>query len=500
VSGVGNTLLHPVPDREAAQAYAVPAPAANSAAMPAPGTPTPLAGPAAPRRRTELVALARLAGPLVGGNLLQMAIYSVDVLFVARLGPLAFAAATLGVYLYALCMFALSGMVGVAAALIAAELGRRRHAVREVRRSFRMALWLAVLAGLPVSVLLWHGEWLFRLAHQDPRVAAEAGGFLRVLLFALIPALFATAMRTAAAALGRPGYAMLVNGVALGVAVLANWLLVFGHAGFPAMGLRGSALASLVTGVAILIAYIAVLLLDPTLRRYRLLGRWWRVDPARLAELARLGTPIAMTLVFEAGLFGGAGFLMGLIGVTEVAAHAVALNLASFTFQVAIGVAQAGTIRVGLAYGAGDRRAVGRAGWTALVVGTGFMGLCALPMVVMPDVLIGLYLDRADPANARVIALAARFLLFAAAFQLFDGAQAVAAGALRGLQDTRVPMWIALASYWAVGFGIAVWLGFFAAWGGEGIWTGLLAGLVAASVALVARWVMRDRLALAGHA
>ena len=464
--------------------------------MSAPAALMPLAGPKPATWPDEMRALVALAAPLVGGNLLQMAIYSVDVLFVAHLGQVAFASATLGVYLYSLFMWALSGMVGAAAALIAAELGRRRHAVREVRRSFRMAMWLCVMAGIPAMLLLWHGEWLFTLARQDPRVAAEGGRFLRVLFMAMVPALVSTVMRQTVAALGKPGYAMLVNGAALGVSLLGNWALVFGHLGLPALGLIGSALASVITSIAIMVAYFVILLRDRRIRRYRLLGRWWRSDWQRLGELVRLGVPIALTLIFEAGLFGGAGFLMGLIGVTEVAAHAVALNLASFTFQVAMGVGQAATIRVGMAFGAQDREWVSRAGWTALVLGTGFMGLTALVMASVPRPFIGIYLELADPANARAIALAVQFLILAAAFQLFDGAQAVAAGILRGLQDTRVPMLFALASYWIVGFGIAIWLGFGAGWNGVGIWVGLLAGLVVASGALVTRWTMRERLNL----
>lgn len=461
--------------------------------MAASGASTPRAGPAS----GELRALLRLAGPLVGGNLLQMAIYSVDVLFVARLGQRSFAAATLGVYLYSLALFALTGLVGAAAPLIAAELGRRRHAVREVRRSVRMALWLAVAAGAPAMAVLWHGGLILRWAGQDAEVARLGGAFGRVLLWSLIPALAAAILRQAAAALGRPGYALLINGGAVGVSLLANWCFVWGHGGAPALGLEGSALASALTSAAILLAYLLAFRLDPRLRRWRLFGRWWRADPPRLAEIARLGGPMALTTLFEAGLFGGAGLLMGLIGVTAVAAHAVAINIAAFTFQVALGVGQAATIRVGLAHGARDRAGVARAGWTALAVGMGFMGVCALALASAPRLFAGIYLDASDPANAPALALAARFLLFAAAFQLFDGAQAVGAGVLRGVQDTRAPMWIALAGYWIAGFGTAVGLGFGAGWGGTGIWAGLTVGLVAVAAALVTRWARREALGLA---
>jgi MATE family multidrug resistance protein len=443
-----------------------------------------------------LRALVALAGPLVGANLLQMAVFAIDVVFVARLGEVEFAAATLGVYLYSLITWALIGLTGAAAPLIAAELGARRHSVREVRRSFRMALWLAVIAGAPFLLLLAQGQWLLGLAGQDPRVAARTDAFLDILLWAMIPGIAASVMRIAAAALGRPGWAMIVNTVALGVAILANWLLVFGNAGFPALGLEGSAIASLVTSVATMVAFAAILVTDRRLRRYRLFGRWWRTEWSRFREIVRLGTPIAFTLTFEGALFGGAGFLMGLIGVTEVAAHAVALNIAAIAFQIPFGIAQAATIRVGMAYGAGDHRWIARAGSVALAVGIGFMVVTAALIVLAPRLFVSLYIDVDAPANARVVTLALQFLVLAAMFQLFDGAQAVAAGVLRGLQDTRVPMLIALFGYWAAGFGVAVLLGFGAGWGGVGIWTGLLVGLAVVSALLGWRWTARARLGL----
>src|SRR3569832_15301 len=239
-------------------------------------TPTPLTAPVAPSYRAELGALLRLATPLVGANLLQMAVYAIDVVFVAHLTPLDLAASTFGVFLYSLMLWMMLGLATACAPLIAAELGRRRHAVREVRRSFRMAMWLAALVSVPIMILLANGTSILLFARQDPAVAQRAGAFLDILLFALIPAIFAGVMRTAAAALGRPGWALGVTGMALGLGARGNWLLVFGHSGFPALGLEGSAIASGVTTTAMMIAYSLILLLDPRLRRYRLYGRWWR--------------------------------------------------------------------------------------------------------------------------------------------------------------------------------------------------------------------------------
>ncbi len=473
----------------------IPVPTPYSAAVP-PVVPPPALTAAPATTRAELRATIALASPLVAANLLQMGVYSIDVIFVARLGTTELAAATLGVYLYSVLAFAMIGLVGAAAPLIAAELGRRRHAVRQVRRSFRMAMWLAIGAGLATMAVLANGERLLLLAHQDPHVAARTGAFLDILLWATIPAVATGVMRVTASALGRPGWAMVVMALGLATGILGNWLLVFGQASFPALGLEGSAIASVVTSTAMMLAFVAILMLDPALRRYRLFGNWWRTEWSRLADLLRLGLPIALTMTFEGALFSAAGFLMGLIGVTEVAAHAIALQIAAIAFQVPFGVAQAATIRVGMAYGAGDRVWIGRAGAVSLAVGIGFMVFTASLLLVAPRRFVGVYVDPDDAANAALVALAVQYLGVAAAFQLFDGAQAVAAGVLRGVQDTRVPMLVALFGYWVIGAGCAVLLGFGFGWQGLGIWWGLAAGLAAVSVLLLWRWSARARLGL----
>lgn len=456
----------------------------------------PLTGSAPATAGGEARALVKLAGPLVGANLLQMAVAAVDVIFVARLGTIDLAAATLGVFLFNVLMYAAIGLTTAASPLIAAELGRRKHAVREVRRSFRMAMWVGAASAAVVIVILWNGEMLLRLADQDPEVARRAGHFLRILLIGIVPGLAAAVMRSTAAALGRPGWAFAVTGMALGLSILSNWCLVFGNAGFPRLGLEGSALASLLSLTAMAVAYWLILHFDRRLRRYRLFGNWWRSEWSRFREIVRLGSPIALTWMAEGALFGGASLLMGVIGVKEVAAHAVALNIASITFQVPLGVAQASTIRVGMAFGARDADWVRRAGWVALTLGVASMAVSAIAMWIWPRLFVSAYLDVSDPANATVVGLAVSYLAVAAVFQLVDGAQAVAAGILRGLQDTRVPMIVALFGYWVVGFGIAIALGFRTPLAGVGIWIGLAAGLLVVSILLIWRWMARERLGL----
>ena len=446
--------------------------------------------------RAELRALLALAGPLALANLLQMLVHAVDVIFVARLGERELAASSLGIALFGLTMWALSGLTGIVAALIAEELGRKRHSVREVRRSVRMALWLGLASGVAGMALCWNGEALMLLSGQSPALAARAGDFLRVIMWAMIPMVFSSVLRNFVSALGRPIFATVITGLALGASVLFNWMFVFGNLGAPALGLEGSALASVLTACTILASYVAAIFTDRRLRRYRVFGNWWRPEWHRLRTIARLGAPIFVIIVAEAGLFSGAALLMGRIGEAELAGHTVALQIASLAFQIPFGIGQAVTIRVGYHYGAGDRAAIGRAGWLGIVVAAAFMAFTAALMILAPDLLLAIYVDPYDPANAAMAGFAVAYMAIAAGFQLFDGVQAVAAGALRGLQDTRVPMIIAIFSYWLPGYGTAIGLGFFTPLEGTGVWIGLAIGLVFAAGLLTWRWHRRAALGL----
>ena len=446
--------------------------------------------------RGEIAATYRLAWPLALANLLQMLVHAVDVIFVARLGEQALAASSLSIALFGLLLWSMTGLTGIVAALIAEELGRRRHAVREVRRSVRMGLWVAVAAGAFGMAVCWLGEPIMRATGQDAAVAERAGAFLRVIMWAMIPMLAANVLRNFVAALGRPIFATAITASALFVSVLGNYAFVFGNLGAPRLGLEGSALASVLTALYILGAYAIAIRADRRLRRYRVFGNALRPEWSRLIEIVRLGTPVALTILAEAGLFSGAAFLMGRIGASELAGHTVALQVAALAFQIPFGVGQAATIRVGYHFGAGDRAAIGRAGWVALAMGGGFMLLTAAAMLLFPRAILRIYVDPEAAANAAMVAFAVRYMAVAAAFQLFDGVQAVAAGALRGLQDTRVPMLIALFAYWIPGLGTAIWLGFFTPLEGLGIWIGLATGLVVAALLLSSRWARRARLGL----
>jgi MATE family multidrug resistance protein len=442
--------------------------------------------------RGELAANARLAGPLALANVLQMLVHAIDVMFVAQLGKEALAAATLGISYFWLVNYGLVGVVSAVSPFVAADLGRRANPVREVRRSMRMAMWLAVAGGTLGMALAALGGPFYAATGQDPQIAPQAASFLALISLSMIPTQLTTALRIFVSVMGRPIFATFITGLAIGVNALGNYAFVFGNLGAPEMGLLGSALASVITSVVTLLAYVAAIQTNRRMRRYHLFGRWWRPEWRRLREMLRIGTPIGLTLMAEAGLFAGAAFLMGRIGAAELAAHSVALQISSFTFQVAYGVSQAATIRVGYYYGAGDRLGIARAGRAALMMAIGFMAVAGITLLAFPTFFLSIYIDSANPANAGVMAIGTQYLFVAAAFQIFDGTQAVASGLLRGLRDTRAPMLIAIGGYWLIGFVMATWLGFASPLGGLGVWIGLAAGLVVVAGALVWRWHLRE--------
>ena len=445
--------------------------------------------------RAELISMLRLAWPLVLALFAQQAINATDVLLIGRLGPQHLAAATLALNLtYTLNMFLL-GLVTASSPMMATALGQRSNAVRDVRRTFRAGLWL-IGAALPIYLLtLWNIEPIMLAFGQAPEIAAMGAEFLHAYMWCTIFWLLFQLMRNFVAALERPRVVLWLSLAGIGINALLSWALIFGRLGLPALGLRGAGLGSTLTWMILCGALGAFIIRERKFRRFHLFGRWWRADRERALAMARLGLPIGATLALEMGVFALAAYFMGWLGTEAVAAHAVALQIAALTFMIPLGLGQAATVRVGLALGRLDKPGIARAGWTAWVLGVGFMAAMALIIWSVPRPLVTLFLDD-NAANAPVIALAVQFLLVAAAFQLADGAQVIGAGMLRGLHDTRVPLLFALVGYWVVGLGIGSWLAFGADWRGVGIWTGLAAGLAAVAGLMLWRWFRRDRLGL----
>jgi MATE family multidrug resistance protein len=446
----------------------------------------------APWRR-ETYETFRLAWPMIVAQLAQMALPTTDILLLGALGPSAVASGALAVNLYNTFMLFGVGIMSATVPMVARQRGSMRHSVKDLRRTVQQALWVAVSIALPMWVILWNGEAIFRLLGQDPELSRRGAAFLRIMMWGLLPFFGFVALRSFIAALERPAWTLIVGVSAVPLNAGLGWALIHGRLGLPALGANGAAVATALTMAFLFAGLVVVLVAERRFRRYRLFGHLFRADWQRWRDVWRLGLPIALMIVFETSIFNAAGFLVGLIGTAPLAAHAVTLQIAATAFMVPFGLAQAVTVRVGLAYGRGDERAMALAGWTSWWLTVAIMCGTAALFTLAPDVLLGAFLDRTDPKNAETLALGRAYLAVAALFQIVDGIQATAAGMLRGRHDTRVPMIMALAGYWGVGLTGSFVLAFPIGLEGVGVWLGLALGLGAVAILLTLRWIVLSR-------
>jgi MATE family multidrug resistance protein len=436
--------------------------------------------------------LLKLAGPLVLTQLAQMAIMTTDVIMLSHLNKSALASAGLGNTVFYFAWLIGCGPVAAVAPMIAHSLGANPNNRAGVRASVRMGFWSVLITSVPLIAFLLFTKQVLLLFGQRPELAAGSGAFVTALCWGLPFSLAFQVLRNFSTALSRPHASLWVMAAGVVFNAFGDYALIFGHFGAPRLGLIGSGLASASSYTFSFVAMLAVVYLTPGLRRYRIFRRFWRPQWETLGEILRLGMPIGATMMFEAMLFNSATLIMGTFGTVSVAAHMIAMNVPSITFMVPLGIGMAATVRVGLAAGAADSEAIRRAGYTALLMGAGFMSLTALALWTFPTEIAGLYFQRAA-ANTDVIALATVFLHVAAAFQVFDGLQVVGALSLRGLKDARMPMWIAAGSYWLAGFPVCLWLAFGWHLRGLGIWVGLAFGLFVAALALCTRFWFLSR-------
>jgi MATE family multidrug resistance protein len=440
-----------------------------------------------PILRRELRATFALAVPLALTQLTQMAMGFVDVVMIGRIGPEAMAAGVIGTSVFFSLMLVCMGVVMAVNPLVAQAVGAEEPA--EIGRAVRQGLWLATLLGLPLMALLSQAETLLLWAGQAPATAALAADYIQAILWGVLPNLWYTALRGFAEGLGRPRPILVVTVVAAFANAGLNWVLMFGKLGFPALGLVGAGWSSAIVMALLFVGLLAVVLWDRDFRRYADFGHLRSPDAGALRTLFQLGWPIGISFGLEAGLFATTTLLIGLLGTTALAAHQVAINAASVTFMIPLGVAMATTVRVGQAAGRGDPEGAERAGWTGVGLGAAFMLCSALLFWLRPEWVVWVYLGETT-GEGEVAQMAAALLGIAAVFQIADGVQATAAGALRGLKDTRAPMIVGAVAYWGIGMTTALALGFGADFGTLGIWWGLTTGLAVAAVGLSAwfRW------------
>jgi MATE family multidrug resistance protein len=434
--------------------------------------------------RSEFAATIKLALPMALTQLGQVAMMTTDLALLGRLGEQVVAATALAhTVLFAAFVIGM-GIVSAVAPLAAQAFGAREP--RMVRRSLRVGLWSATLLGLPLSLAQMNGEGLLVVLGQSPDTAALAATYLQSLGWSLVPAWWFIALRGFMGAVNRPEPGLWITVAAIPANAILAYALIYGALGLPRLELFGAGLATTIVNIGMCVAGVWVAYACRPFKKYQILGRFWRIDWPLFKELLVIGAPISGTFMLEYGVFAAAALLMGRIGTIELAAHQIALTVASIMFMVPFGISQAATVRVGQAVGRRDRDGSRRAGLAAIALSAGFMAAMTLAVMLGRDLVPLLFLGAADAAATA--GLAATLLMVGASFFIADGVQTVAVGALRGLNDTRVPMVFAGLCFWVIGFAACYVLGFPLGWGAVGIWIALSFAVIIYALLLVWRF------------
>ncbi|MDW3222651.1 MAG: MATE family efflux transporter [Paracoccaceae bacterium] len=429
-------------------------------------------------------AILRLGLPLIGGHLAQTAIGVTDTVMLGWYGVEALAAVTLGsTFFFVLFIFG-SGFAWAVMPMVASfdaegdEIG--------LRRATRMGLWLSLgFALLALPAMLW-SDPLLRALGQGERLAADAGVYLSIAGFGILPALLVMVLKSYLAALERTQVVLWITVLSAVVNAIVNYALIFGNWGAPELGIAGAAIASVTTQVIALIGI--VIYARASLPEHLLFQRLWRADWKMLARVFRLGWPIGLTGLSEVGLFAASAMMMGWLGTVTLAAHGVALQLASITFMIHMGLSNVATIRAGNAYGRHDPGHMEKGALVVTITSLVVAGITVVIFLLMPEALISLFMQKEEPQREAILTIGVGLLAMAALFQLVDGAQVIALGLLRGIQDTRIPMICAGLSYWVIGIPCSYLLGFVLGFGAIGVWLGLVVGLGLAALLLSIRF------------
>ncbi|AOW14564.1 hypothetical protein LPB72_05815 [Hydrogenophaga crassostreae] len=437
--------------------------------------------PSIAEARKELRAIAIIALPIIVAQLLQMGMGVADTLMAGRINALALSAVALGAAMWFFVVIAGLGLMLALTPIISHHVGANNHPLirEELRQGVWMALGLSVFQMLSLLAMSLLMPWL----GIAPEIVTETRQYLVWIAWSLPLTCLYLVPRFLNESMGHTMPMLWTQLLMLPVNVLGNYLLMFGNFGFPEMGASGAALSTGVAQTCGCLALYVYTLRAPRYAKYHLRQRITRPDWAHIATLVRLGIPISISMAMEAGLFTATALLMGRFGVATVAGHQIAINIASITFMIPLGISIALTVRVSQALGAGEPLTARYRGRLGIALCTAFMMVSALFMALFGEQLAGLYTP-----NANVIALAAQFLVYAAVFQVVDGMQVGAMGVLRGYKDTKVPMLVTVFGYWVVGMGLSLTLGVFGPMGPAGLWAGLVGGLAVAAVILNVRF------------
>jgi len=428
-----------------------------------------------------LAALTQLAIPVVLSELGWMAQGVVDTIMVGRLGPEAIGAVAVGnAVFYTPCLFGIGLLLGLDT-VVSQAYGRKDY--DECHRWLAQGIYLAVAITPLLMLFIAAASFCYSRVGITPEVAIPAGSYLRILDWSVLPLLIYAASRRYLQGVGQVRVITLTYIAANLLNWGGNWALIYGHLGFPAMGVRGSALSTVIARISMAVSLMGFAWRYERSRGHPLFQHWAKPQLHRIRELTRIGLPAAGQITLEVGAWNVATLSAGWLSPVALATHQIAINYASITYMVPLGVSAAAAVSVGHAVGAGDKARARRAGWLALALGCGFMLLAGIAFFIAPRPLIELYTH--DP---RVLAVGPSLLWIAAAFQIFDGVQTVCTGALRGLGETRAPMVANFIGYWILGLPLGFILCFVFKWGIYGTWIGLTLALIVVSSILLRRW------------
>jgi MATE family multidrug resistance protein len=437
----------------------------------------------------HLRAILLLGVPLIGGHLAQFAIGLTDTIMLGWYSVEALAAATLANTFF-FVLFIMGAGFGWAVMPMVAQFQAKGDEIM-IRRSTRMGVWLSIAFSVLVLPLLWFSAPLLRGLGQTDALAAAAQSYLRITGLGLIPALSVMALKSYLAALEHTRVVFWITALAAVANAVVNYALIFGNWGAPELGLRGAAIASAVTNTLSLVGVTIYIML--ALPQHALFSRFWRPDTEVFLQVFRLGWPISLTSLAEVALFAASAVMMGWLGEVSLAAHGIVLQLATAAFMIHLGLSNVATVRAGNAVGRGDMAhlKLGAAAVAGLSVAASLVTVTVF--LTMPDLLVSAFIDPSDDRYDTILTVGVGLLAMAALFQLVDGAQVIAVGLLRGMQDTKVPMIMAGFAYWVIGMPTGYILGFPMGFGGPGIWLGLVIGLAVAGLLMVTRFVLKIR-------
>ena len=440
-----------------------------------------------PSWRGHIRATIKLGLPLIGSQLAFIGLGVTDTVMLGWYGVAPLAASVLGTQLIFLALITGAGPANAVSAIVSNALGEGNE--RAVRRSVRMSLWAAAIYCVVAMPLLWNAKLLFLALGQEPDLAQMAQDYVRIAMWSVPVAIAFNAIRSYLTALELAGIVLWANLAGLILNALVNYAFIFGNWGAPELGIKGAAIATVLTNILMMIVATYWAVTRPELKKYELFVRFFQPDWAALREVFRLGWPISLTLLAEVSLFSISAVMMGWLGTIPLAAHGIAMQVISVMFMVPLGLAFASTVRVGRAVGRKDRQGLERA--SVVVTAIAVIIACAfvLMLLFLPVTLIDLFIEPDNPDRPAIIAVCVPLLAVAALFQVADTCQVMMASMLRGLKDTKIPMVMAVVSYLIVGVGTAYVCGFLLGWEGVGIWFGLAFGLTLAAVLMGARYL-----------